>query len=57
MRAYKVTYRETLVHTFYVEANNEEEAKNVFEENVAYGEFDFSDGTIEDTEFKIEEEN
>lgn len=55
MKTYKVIYKETLVHTFYVEASNEEETKKVFENNVAYGEFDFSDGEIDDTEFKIEE--
>ena len=56
MKTYKVTYKETLIHTFYVEANNEDEANKVFENQVSNGEIDFSDGEIDDTEIKIEEE-
>lgn len=55
-KTYKIIYRETLIHTFEVEANSPEEAKALFEEKVAYGEFDFSDGEIDETEFNIEEE-
>lgn len=56
MKTYKVTYKETLVHTFYVEANNEDEAKEVFDNKAANGEIDFSYGEVDDTEVKIEEE-
>lgn len=55
MKTYKIVYTETLVYTFYVEAENEEEAKEIFETNVAYGEFDFSDGAMSDTKFEIKE--
>lgn len=55
MKNYRVIYRETLIHTFDVEANSEEEAKAIFEEKIAYCEFDFSDGEIDETEFIINE--
>ena len=55
MKTYTIVYKETLIHTFEVEANSPEEAKNVFEEKIAYGEFDFSDGEIDTTEFNIKE--
>ena len=56
MKTYKVTYKETLVHTFYVEANNEEEAARVFEQDAMAGRIDFSDGEVEDTEYTIKED-
>lgn len=55
MKNYKIVYKETLIHTFDVEASSEEEAKAVFEKKIAYGEFDFSDGEIDTTEFIIKE--
>ena len=55
MKNYRVIYKETLIHTFDVEADSPEEAKEVFEEKIAYGEFDFSDGEIDETEFSIKE--
>jgi hypothetical protein len=55
MRTYKIIYKETLIHTFEVDANSPEEAKVIFEEKIAYGEFDFSDGEIDETEFIIQE--
>lgn len=55
MKNYRIIYKETLIHTFDVEANSEEEAKEVFEGKIAYGEFDFSDGEIDTTEFIIKE--
>jgi hypothetical protein len=57
MKTYKVTYIEKLIHTFYVDANNEEEAQRVFEEQAISCELDFSDGEIDETEYKIEEAN
>ena len=56
MKNYQIVYKETLIHTFNVEANSEAEAKAVFEEKLAYGEFDFSDGEIDTTEFIIKED-
>ena len=56
MKNYQIVYKETLIHTFNVEANSEAEAKVVFEEKLAYGEFDFSDGEIDTTEFSIKED-
>ena len=56
MKTYKVTYKETLIHTFYVEANNEEEAEEIFKAQSMACELDFSDGEIDETEYIIEEE-
>jgi hypothetical protein len=55
MKTYKVTYKETLIHTFYVEAENIDDAEDTFKEFVDHGEIDFSDGEIDATELKIEE--
>ena len=57
MKTYKVTYKETLIHTFYVEATNEEEAHRVFEEGCMNAQFDFSDGEIEETDYTIAEDD
>ena len=54
MKTYKVTYTETLVHAFYVDANNEEEADEVFREKCMECEFDFSDGEVTETGYTIE---
>jgi hypothetical protein len=56
MKTYKVTYIEKLIHTFYVEAENEEEADAIFEGQCMACELDFSDGVIDEAEYKIEEE-
>ena len=56
MKTYKVTYKETLIHEFYVDANNEEEAKENFEQGLMSGEFDFSGGFVDDTDYSIEED-
>lgn len=55
MKTYRVTYTETLVHTFYVEANSEEEADKVFREKSIECEFDFSNGDVIDTGYIIED--
>ena len=55
MKTYKVIYKETVIHAFYVDANDEEEAREAFEQGLMDGTFDFSDGDIDETEFKIEE--
>lgn len=57
MKTYKVTYIEKLIHTFYVEANNEEEAERVFEEGCMNSQFDFSDGEIDTTDYWVEEDS
>lgn len=57
MKTYKVTYKETLIHTFYVEANDEEEAAIVFEEGCMNSQFDFSDGDIDETGYTIVEDD
>jgi hypothetical protein len=55
MKAYKVTYKETLIHTFYVEAENIDDAEDTFNKLIDHGKIDFSDGEIDTTELKIEE--
>jgi hypothetical protein len=57
MKTYKVTYIEKLIHTFYVEAENEEEAQAVFEEGLMDGQFDFSDGWVDETDFSFTEDD
>lgn len=57
MKTYKVTYIEKLIHTFYVEAENEEEAERAFEEGCENSQFDFSDGEIDTTDYWVEEDN
>ena len=49
MKPYVVIYKEILSHTFYVEANDENEAKEKFKEAQENGEFDYSYGEIVDT--------
>lgn len=55
MKTYKVTYKETLIHTFYVDANNKDEADDVFQAQVMHGELDFSDGAVDETMYIIED--
>jgi hypothetical protein len=55
MKTYKVTYKETLVHTFYVDAKDDESAKEAFEQDMMDGSVDFSDGEVIDTEYTLEE--
>ena len=57
MKTYKVTYIEKLIHTFYVDANNEEEAERAFEEGCMNSQFDFSDGEVDSTDYWVEEDN
>ena len=55
MKTYKVTYKETLIHTFYVEANDKDEAEEVFQAQAMGGELDFSDGSVDETMYIIED--
>lgn len=57
MKTYKIIYKETLTHWFYVDAENEDEAKEKFEQGSMDGEFDFSHGDVDSSDFKIEEDN
>lgn len=57
MKTYKVTYVETLIHVFYVEANNEDEAQEVFEQGLMDGQFDFSDGDVDEADYTITEDD
>ena len=54
-KTYKITYTETLIHDFYVDAENETEAEEKLEQGLADGEFDFSHGYLGSTDYKIEE--
>ena len=56
MKTYKVIYTESLIHVFYVDAENEEEAREKFD-NMAYnGELDYSDGEVYDSGIESVEE-
>lgn len=50
MKTYKVTYKETLVHEFYVEADNREEAEKLFWRGLNEDAFDLSGGFVQDEE-------
>lgn len=55
MKTYKVIYTETIAHTFYVEANSEEEADKIFREKSMECELDFSGGDVIDTGYVIDD--
>jgi hypothetical protein len=55
MKTYKVIYKETLLHTCYVEADNEEEAKMVFEQGLMEDAFDLCGGEVGDTDYSVKE--
>lgn len=57
MKKYKITYTEKLIHEFYVYAENEHEAADKFNTMLQYGEVDFSDGYLVNSNVKLEEEN
>lgn len=48
-KKYKITHTETLVDYFYVEAENEQDALEVFREMVDNGEIDFSRAEMVDS--------
>lgn len=56
MKTYKVIYTESLVHAFYVDAENEDAAREEFNRKSANGELDFSDGEVYDTSVESIEE-
>lgn len=55
MKTYVVVYKEILSHTFYVEANDENEAKEKFKEAQESGDFDYSCGKIVNTTTEVYE--
>ena len=56
-KLYKITYRETLIHTFWVEAEDSEKAREDFLREADNGEYDFSyGGVVESYIESIEEE-
>ncbi len=55
MKTYKVTYIEKLIHTFYVEAENEEEAEEAFEQGMMDDAFDLSGGEVDDADYSVKE--
>lgn len=57
MKTYKVIYMEKLIYEFYVEAENAEDASDIFDNQLNHGEVDFSDGCLVDSQITIEEEN
>ena len=57
MKTYKITYTEKLIHTFYVDAENLDEASATFNNQLNHGEIDFSDGCLVDSKITIEEED
>lgn len=56
MKTYKVFYTEFLVHAFYVDAENEEKAREEFNRKSANGELDFSYGEVYDSGIESVEE-
>ena len=56
MKTYKVIYTESLVHAFYMDAENEEEAREEFDRKSANGELDYSDGEVYNTSVESIEE-
>lgn len=55
MKTYKITYTEKLIHEFYVDAENAEDASEKFDMQLNHGEIDFSDGCLVNSSLKIEE--
>ena len=56
MKTYKVTYKEHLVHEFYVEANSRVEAEKEFYRRASNGLIDFTNGEVYNTHMYIAEE-
>ena len=56
MKEFKVTYKEILIHEFFIEAETESEVENKFVEMANDGELDFSHGEIEYGNIDIIEE-
>lgn len=50
MKTFKVFYKEVVTHTFYVDAETEDDAVAEFERMANNGELDFSDGYVDEGE-------
>lgn len=50
MKTFKVTYKEVIVHEFYVDAETESEVDDRFTEMADEGELDWSHGEIDSSE-------
>lgn len=55
MKIYKITYKEKLIHEFYVDAEDEYEASDKFYSMLNNGEIDFSDGCLVNSSIDLEE--
>ena len=53
-KTYKIIVTETLVHHFYVEAENEDAALEEYNRMGEDGELDFSDGEVTDSTITVE---
>jgi hypothetical protein len=56
MKTYKVIYTETVAYDFYIDAKNENDAKERFEQKLMNGEIDLIHGDICEADYVIEEE-
>ena len=50
MKTFKIEYREVVLHTFYVDAETEDDAVEKFGEMASNGELDFSDGWVAESD-------
>ena len=50
MKTFKVTYKEVLIHEFYIDAETESDVDDKFVEMANEGELDFSHGEIDSSE-------
>lgn len=57
MKTFKVTYKEHLVHEFYVKAESRTEAEREFYKQANSGKIDFSDGEVYNTHVYVTEES
>ena len=55
MKTYQITYTETSVGIYFVNANSEEEAREKFEQASMDGKIDFADMYVDDTDIKVKE--
>ena len=55
MKTYKVTYKEHLIHEFYVQAENRTEAEREFYKQAIIGKINFSNGEVYNTHVHITE--
>lgn len=49
MKTYRILFKEELIHSFYIDAENEEAAREEFECMGMDGELDFSGGEVVDS--------